>query len=143
MVNAAVYGGGLLTASGGNGTYAYRPARPAVREAAREMGEVCRRWGTDLATAALHFSLRDARVASTVTGFTKPSTLARTLEAVDADLPEQFWEEIEALVPIRSTGSTTTLRSSGDGIDESAQVRVRRYVRRDRGNPEPQRSLVR
>lgn len=99
VVNAAVYGGGLLTASGGNGTYAYRPARPAVREAAREMGEVCRRCGTDLATAALHFSLRDARVASTVTGFTKPSTLARTLEAVDADLPEQFWEEIEALIP--------------------------------------------
>jgi D-threo-aldose 1-dehydrogenase len=99
VVNAAVYGGGLLTASGGNGNYAYRPARPAVREAAWEMGEVCRRWGTDLATAALHFSLRDPRIASTVTGFTKPSTLARTLEAVKVDLPEPFWEEIETLVP--------------------------------------------
>jgi D-threo-aldose 1-dehydrogenase len=99
VVNAAVYGGGLLTASGGNGTYAYRPARPAVREAAAAMGEVCRRWGTDLSTAALQFSLRDDRIASTVAGFTKRSTLARTLEARDVELPESFWAEIEALVP--------------------------------------------
>ena len=35
------------------------------------MSEVCRRWGTDLATAALQFSLRTTRITSTVTGFTK------------------------------------------------------------------------
>jgi D-threo-aldose 1-dehydrogenase len=99
VVNAAVYGGGLLTSSGGNGSYAYRPARPAVREAAEAMSDVCRRWGTDLATAALQFSLRDARIASTVTGFTKRSTLARTLQARDVYLPEAFWAEIDALVP--------------------------------------------
>jgi D-threo-aldose 1-dehydrogenase len=91
VVNAAVYGG--------NGTYAYRPAGPAVREAAAAMGEVCRRWGTDLSTAALQFSLLDDRIASTVAGFTKRSTLARTLEARDVELPESFWAEIEALVP--------------------------------------------
>jgi D-threo-aldose 1-dehydrogenase len=99
VVNAAVYGGGLLTASGGNGNYAYRPAVPAVREAARAMSEVCRRWETDLATAALQFSLRDPKITATVTGFTKPSTLARTLDAVEVELPDAFWEELESLVP--------------------------------------------
>lgn len=99
IVNAAVYGGGLLTPSGGNGKYAYQPARPAVRRAAEAMGDVCRRWDTDLATAALLFSLRDARIASTLTGFTKRSTLDRTLAARDVDLPDAFWAEIEALLP--------------------------------------------
>jgi D-threo-aldose 1-dehydrogenase len=99
ILNAAVYGGGLLTESGGRGNYAYRPARPALLEAAAAMRDVCRRWDTDLATAALQFSLRDARIASTVTGFTKRSTLARTLEARDVELSEDFWAEIEALVP--------------------------------------------
>ena len=99
ILNAAVYGGGLLTPSGGNGMYAYKPARPAVITAADAMREVCTRYGTDLSTAALQFSLRDDRIASTVTGFTKPSTLARTLEARDADLPAAFWGEIEARVP--------------------------------------------
>ena len=38
-------------------------------------------------------------IASTVTGFTKRSTLTRTLQARDVDLPEAFWAEIDALVP--------------------------------------------
>ena len=99
VLNAAVYGGGLLTASGGNGNYAYRPASAAVRDAAAAMTEVCSRWGTDLSTAALHFSLRNPKITSTVTGFSKPSTLARTLTAIEADLPEPFWAEIDELAP--------------------------------------------
>ena len=99
VVNAAVYGGGLLTPGGGNGNYAYRPAPPAVRDAAQAMNDVCTWWGTDLATAALHFSLRDRRVTATVTGFTKVSTMTRTLNSLDADLLPAFWDELESLVP--------------------------------------------
>lgn len=100
VLNAAVYGGGLLTNSaGGNGTYAYRPARDAVRKAAAAMARVCAEWGTDIATAALRFSLRDPRITATITGFTKESTLVRTLDALDVDLAEFFWQEIEALTP--------------------------------------------
>jgi D-threo-aldose 1-dehydrogenase len=99
VLNAAVYGGGLLTPGGGNGTYAYQPARDAVREAAVAMARVCERFGTDLATAALRFSLRDPKITATITGFTKQSTLDRTLKALDVDLPESFWQEIEALTP--------------------------------------------
>jgi D-threo-aldose 1-dehydrogenase len=63
------------------------------------MTEVCRLWGTDLATAALQFSLRDPTITATVTGFTKQSTLDRTLAAVEVELPDAFWEELESLVP--------------------------------------------
>jgi D-threo-aldose 1-dehydrogenase len=99
VLNAAVFGGGLLTDTGGKGRYAYRPAPEAVVAAARRMAEVCTAWGTDLATAALRFSLRNPRIASTVAGFTTPTTLAHTLDALDADLEEAFWEEIESLAP--------------------------------------------
>lgn len=63
------------------------------------MAQVCAGWGTDLGTAALHFSLRDPRITATITGFTKESTLMRTLDALDVHLPESFWQEIEALTP--------------------------------------------
>ena len=99
VVNAAVYGGGLLTETGGNGNYAYRPARSAVRAAAAAIRGLCRQWDTDIATAALQFSLRDPRIASTVAGFTKGSTLERTLAARDIDLPAELWDGIEQLVP--------------------------------------------
>jgi D-threo-aldose 1-dehydrogenase len=100
VINAAVYGGGLLASpGGGNGTYAYQPARDAVREAAAAMAQVCAGWGTDLATAALRFSLRDPRITATIAGFTKESTLARTLGALDAELPDPFWQELDALTP--------------------------------------------
>jgi D-threo-aldose 1-dehydrogenase len=100
VLNAAVYGGGLLaSAAGGNATYAYRPASEAVRQAAAAMVKVCAEWGTDIATAALRFSLRDERITTSIAGFTKEATLARTLNALDVELPAPFWQEIEALAP--------------------------------------------
>ena len=100
VLNAAVYGGGLLTsAAGGNGSYAYRPASLAVRQAAAAMVKVCAEWGTDIATAALRFSLKDQRITSSIAGFTKEATLVRTLDALDVELPDPFWQEIEALTP--------------------------------------------
>jgi len=100
VLNAAVYGGGLLTsAAGGNGSYGYRPATLAVTQAAAAMVEVCAEWGTDIATAALRFSLKDQRITSSIAGFTKEATLVRTLAALDVELPDPFWQEIEALAP--------------------------------------------
>ena len=115
VVNAAVYGGGLLTASGGNGNYAYRPARPGGPRGGRGDERRLRRWGTDLATAALQFSLRDDRIASTVTGFTKRSTLSRTLRGPRCRPARAvLGRDRGPGSPARSTGSTTTHRSSGD-----------------------------
>jgi D-threo-aldose 1-dehydrogenase len=60
---------------------------------------VCRWWGTDLATAALLFSVRDPRIAATVARFTAPAGVTSTLEAVEADLVEPFWDELATLLP--------------------------------------------
>ena len=55
--------------------------------------------GTDLATAAIRFSTRDPRVSSTIVGISKVPRIESTLAAAAVELPEQFWAELEALVP--------------------------------------------
>ncbi len=100
VVNAAVLGGGILADSTGRSTtYGYRPARPATLEAIERMREVCRNWGTDLGTAAIRFSTREPRVSSTIVGISKVGRIEQTIAAATAELPEDFWDELEALVP--------------------------------------------
>jgi D-threo-aldose 1-dehydrogenase len=65
------------------------------------MTRLCARWGTDLPTAALQFSLRDSRVHLTVVGISKWSRLEGLLRAARAELPSEFWDELETLVPSR------------------------------------------
>jgi D-threo-aldose 1-dehydrogenase len=99
-VNAAVLGGGILADMTGTRTdYAYRPAPPATLAAIAAMRDVCRRWDTDLATAAIRFSTRDPRFATTIVGISKTARISATIEAATAELPGDFWAELEALLP--------------------------------------------
>ena len=100
IVNAAVLGGGILADERGRiTTYGYRPASATTLSAISAMREVCRRWGTTLAAAAIRFSTRDPRIASTVVGISRPERIQPTLDAAALDLPQQFWDELEALLP--------------------------------------------
>ncbi|WP_298460740.1 aldo/keto reductase [uncultured Cellulomonas sp.] len=100
IVNAAVLGGGILAdPSGTSRTYGYRPASPATLAAIDAMRVVCREWGTDLATAAIRFSTRDPRFSSTVIGISKAHRLASTVAAATVELPSEFWDRLEDLVP--------------------------------------------
>ena len=73
VVNAAIYGGGILANPQGATKYAYRDAPDAVLEAVAEMDKACREFGTDLATAALRHSVDNPDIAGTVVGISKPS----------------------------------------------------------------------
>ncbi|WP_285114496.1 aldo/keto reductase [Leifsonia sp. fls2-241-R2A-40a] len=100
VVNAAVLGGGILADETGRRTdYGYRPAGPETLEAIARMREVCRRWDTTLAAAALRFSTRDDRFASTIVGISKPERIQQTLDAAALDRPQEFWDELESLLP--------------------------------------------
>lgn len=99
-VNAAVLGGGILAdMSGARTDYGYRPAPRETLEAIDAMRDVCRRWGTDLATAAIRFSTRDPRFATTIVGISKPARIETTIQAATAEFPEDFWDELDALLP--------------------------------------------
>lgn len=102
VFNAAVYGGGILASAGGPDaptTYGYRPAPPEVLNAVAAMRRACAEHGTDLATAALQFSVRDDRFASTVVGMSRPERVDQTLAAVAYGVPDELVEELESLLP--------------------------------------------
>lgn len=103
LINAAVYGGGMLAAPTltQGATYGYRPAAPEVLTAVEQMRQACARHGVPLATAALQFSLRDPRFATTVVGMSRPSRVAATLEAAATHVDAALWPELESLLPPR------------------------------------------
>jgi D-threo-aldose 1-dehydrogenase len=68
-------------------------------QAINAMRTVCARWDTDLASAAVRFSTRDAQIASTIVGVSKPARLESTVAASSLERPQEFWDELEALLP--------------------------------------------
>lgn len=104
VLNAAVYGGGILAQQEPSDRpsarkYGYRPARPETMAAVEALRALCDRYGTTLGAAALQFSLRDPHVASTIVGVSRPERVAETLDACRTPLPDDFWAEAETHVP--------------------------------------------
>ena len=101
LVNAAVYGGGILAKPGSTTKYGYREASPATLDAVEAMRRLCAEHGTDLATAALQASVRDARVSTTVVGLSSPSRLDAVVASLTAELPDTLFDALEDLRPPR------------------------------------------
>ena len=98
LLNAAPYGSGIL-AKGPDAyaRYAYEEAPQEMVERVRAMQEACREFGVPLAAAALQFSMRDPRVASTIVGMTRPERVEQTLELAAEPVPEELWERLDRL----------------------------------------------
>jgi D-threo-aldose 1-dehydrogenase len=98
VVNAAVFGGGVL-AKGVEQLpkYAYQELTPEARQRVEEMEALCSRHGVPLKAAALQFSLRDPRVASTAVGISLPERVDETAELALLPIPEVVWERLEEL----------------------------------------------
>jgi D-threo-aldose 1-dehydrogenase len=50
-----------------------------------------------LAAAALQFSLRDARISSTIVGITRPERIEQTLQLAAFPIPGELWDEVADL----------------------------------------------
>jgi D-threo-aldose 1-dehydrogenase len=96
VINAAPYGSGIL-AKGPEAyaRYAYSDASPIIVERARMFAKVCQEYDVPLAAAALQFSLRDPRIASTVVGMSKPERVAQTLELANYPIAPELWPELD------------------------------------------------
>lgn len=100
VLNAAVYGGGILArGTGASDRYAYRTAPPEVLAAVDGIEAACARRGVPLAAAAVQISTRDPRIASTVVGFSHPERVEEAIEQATWDIPDDLWPEIDALLP--------------------------------------------
>jgi D-threo-aldose 1-dehydrogenase len=99
-LNAAPYGGGFIAKPAGEQSrYAYRPAKPGVLVAADAIRRVCAAHDVPVMAAALQFSLRDPRIASTVVGFSRSSRVEETLRLATFPIPEALWPELRRLTP--------------------------------------------
>jgi D-threo-aldose 1-dehydrogenase len=98
VLNAAVYGGGML-AKGPDAwsKFAYREASPQLVAAVRQMEQVCGRYNVPLAAAALQFSLRDPRITSTVVGMTRPERVAETVALAQHPIPDELWPQLDEI----------------------------------------------
>jgi D-threo-aldose 1-dehydrogenase len=100
VVNAAIYGGGILAKPvAPKARYGYRPASPAVLHAVQSLQALCATFDVPLATAALQVSLRDPRIDSTVVGASSAARLNEIIAAAAQTLPADFWAQADALRP--------------------------------------------
>ncbi|MDP9890469.1 aldo/keto reductase [Pseudarthrobacter enclensis] len=102
FVNAAPFGGGMLV-KGPRAVprYCYAPVDQATIDRVLRMEELCRQHGVALAAAALQFSVRDERVASTIVGMSQPSRVEETLGLLNRDIPQELWDQ---LLPLAHEG---------------------------------------
>ena len=97
-MNAAPYGSGILAKGpGAYPRYMYGEASPELLRRATQMEEACKRLRVALAAAALQFSLRDARITSTIVGITRPERLAETLALAQHPIPDELWAELDSI----------------------------------------------
>ncbi|MCP4381888.1 MAG: aldo/keto reductase [Hyphomicrobiales bacterium] len=98
VLNAAPFAGGALAKGTADATrYVYQVADDEMLAPVRRVEEVCRRHDIPVGAAALQFSLRDPRIASTICGVSKPKRVAQTAEWATWPIPDAVWDELLAL----------------------------------------------
>jgi D-threo-aldose 1-dehydrogenase len=105
FVNGAPYGGGMLVKGpDAHPNYCYAPASEATRDRVRAMERVLTAAGIPLAAAALQYSLREERIASTIVGMSAPERVEQTIELAEWPIPTEVWAEIEPLAAVGRSG---------------------------------------
>ncbi|HLH48996.1 MAG TPA: aldo/keto reductase [Roseiarcus sp.] len=98
VLNAAPYAGGVLAkGSASYRRYVYQEASDAMLDPIRRIEEICARHGVPPGAAALQFSMRDPRVASTICGVSKPERVRQTLEWAQFPIPDALWRDLQGV----------------------------------------------
>ncbi len=99
VLNAAPYGSGMLAKGpDANTRYCYQEAPPHMIAQTRALQAACERHGVSLRAAALHYSLRDPRIHSTIVGMTKAERLQQAVDDANTIVPDALWPELDALI---------------------------------------------
>ena len=98
VLNAAPYASGVLAkGSTAYPRYAYQEASAEMLDPIRKIEAICTMHGVPPGAAALQFSMRDPRIASTICGVTKPERVKQTVNWARFPIPEEAWAELMAL----------------------------------------------
>lgn len=103
VLNAAPFGGGALADDDGPVRhYHYRDVDDAQRDAVLRIRAIARAAGIPVGALALRAGTRDPRVAGTIVGVTSTAQLAQVTSWADADVPDDVWPELDAVLPDRA-----------------------------------------
>ena len=95
IFNAAPYAGGVLAKGPDNfKKVTYQDASEEKLAPAREFEKVCKKHNVEMGAAALQFSLRDKRIASTICGVTSIESIEKNLKWANCEISLEFWEEV-------------------------------------------------
>lgn len=98
IFNAAPFSGGVLAkGSAAMPRVVYQEADDAALAPVRAVEEVCAANKVTVGAAALQFSMRDRRIASTIVGVSKPERVTETLEWASEEIGAAAWAAINAL----------------------------------------------
>ncbi len=95
VLNAAPYASGVLAK--GTERYprvAYQEASASALSPIRQIEAICAKYSVPPGAAALQFSMRDDRIASTICGVSKPERIQQTLEWAAWPIEEIVWSEL-------------------------------------------------
>lgn len=110
VLNAAPFNSGIL-AKGPTAfpRFAYQEATEATLDRARQLEQICSRHNIPLGAAAMQYSLRDPRIASTIFGITRPERIQQSIDWANHPISDTAWEELLAL-----TGDSSNPEASRD-----------------------------
>lgn len=98
ILNAAPFAGGVLAkGSAVMPRVTYQEAGDEALAGIRRIEAICAEHGIAPGAAALQFSMRDARVTSTIVGVSKPERVRQTLDWAAAPIPQAVWDALAAL----------------------------------------------
>jgi D-threo-aldose 1-dehydrogenase len=98
IFNAAPYASGVLAkGTASYRRYVYQEATPEMLDPVRRVEAVCAKHGVPAGAAALQFSMRDPRIASTICGVSRPERVTQTLKWAFWPIPDALWTELAAL----------------------------------------------
>jgi D-threo-aldose 1-dehydrogenase len=99
IVVAGVFNSGILAAGpdAANATYDYGKPSPEILTRAKRINDVCKAQNIPLQAAAIQFPLRNLQVSAAVLGMSRPARIAQNLAWATVDIPDNFWDEIEAI----------------------------------------------
>jgi D-threo-aldose 1-dehydrogenase len=114
VLNAAPYAAGVLAKGSANfQRYVYQKATPEMLAPVARVEAVCARHNIPPGAAALQFSMRDPRVASTIIGISKPERIAQTIAWAKFPIPQAAWDDLLALPFDKGDPEATRVYSPG------------------------------
>jgi D-threo-aldose 1-dehydrogenase len=97
VLNAAVFSSGVLAKGSASGArHAYQELSDPIRRQVQDIEAICARYNVPLGAAALQFSMRDPRIASTICGVSRPERVDEIVNWSQLAIPQPAWDEILA-----------------------------------------------